>query len=185
MKSLARVSAKAVAAYFARITTFYVWVFIPLRGEHMGRVRIPTAIQDAKGAYITHKNRRHEEPTFNKPLGGPSKYLNAFQVLLWKEIKRDLLPGVAKKSDRHAFESMVLLKERERSGAITAAERGQLIALFAHFGLTPASRSKVAVPEKPKSSLNDFLNKKKQVPIPEPSSSVDKLPPITPSDLPN
>ncbi|HLX83799.1 MAG TPA: hypothetical protein VKR59_07865 [Terriglobales bacterium] len=74
-------------------------------------------------------------------------------------MKRDLLPGVAKKSDRHAFETLVLLKLRERGGLILAADRGQMITLYAQFGLTPASRSKVSVPAAPKSSLSDFLNK--------------------------
>ena len=127
----------------------------------MGRLRTPTSILEARGSFIANPSRkRTAEPDCGKPLGGPPKHLTEAAKEMWKEIKRDLLPGVARKSDRHSFESLVLSKLSERTGLISAAERGQLISLYAHFGLTPASRSKVAVTSAPKSSLSDFLAKK-------------------------
>lgn len=130
----------------------------------MGRPRTPTAILDAKGAFIKNPQRRRlNEPDGGKPLGGPPKHLTEFQRELWKEVERDIPYGVARKSDRHAFESLVRLKECERLGNIPAAARGQLMTLYAHFGLTPSSRSKVSVPQKPKSALSEFLNKKNAV----------------------
>jgi phage terminase small subunit len=142
----------------------------------MGRNMTPTAIQDAKGYFQRHPERKRAAATEDgKPLGSPPKHLSEMEAELWKEMKKDLLPGVAKKSDRHAFETMVVLKLRERSGLILAADRGQLITLYSHFGLTPASRCKIAVPAAPKSSLADFLKKSK--PAPEQSE------PQAPADL--
>jgi phage terminase small subunit len=141
----------------------------------MGRNMTPTAIQDAKGYFQQHPERkRHDAPDIGKPLGGPPKHLAECEAELWKEMKRDLLPGVAKKSDRHAFETLVTLKMKERVGIILAADRGQLITLYSHFGLTPASRCKVAVPTAPKSNLADFLAKK-TVPAPTPIEPADPL----------
>jgi hypothetical protein len=94
---------------------------------------------------------------------------------MWRELKKDLLPGVAKKSDRHAFETLVLLKVRERSGIFLAADRGQMITLLSHFGMTPASRTKVAMPAAPKSSLSDFLKKSRPAPAPAPSPEPDEV----------
>jgi hypothetical protein len=53
------------------------------------------------------------------------------------------------KIDRPAFESLVLLKARERDSTVTGQERGQLICLYSRFALTPADRSRVSV-EAPK-----------------------------------
>jgi phage terminase small subunit len=143
----------------------------------MGRNRTPTEILSTRGSFLAHPSRkRPNEPDGGKPLGGPPKHLGEIETELWKEIKRDLLPGVAKKSDRHSFETLVILKARERSGLILAADRGQLISLYSHFGLTPASRSKVSVPAAPRNSLQDFLSKK----VAAPAASAT---PDTPEDL--
>jgi len=143
----------------------------------MGRNMTPTAIQDAKGYFITHPERKRSDAAdTGRPLGAPPKHLTEGEAELWKEIKKDLLPGVAKKSDRHSFETLVTLKMKERAGIILAADRGQLITLYSHFGLTPASRAKVSVPAAPKSSLQDFLKKSRAVPAPtEPTAPVDSL----------
>jgi hypothetical protein len=126
----------------------------------MGRPRTPTAVLDAKGAFIKDPQRkRPNEPSTDRPLGKAPEHLSENEQALWDEIRKRLLPGVAKRSDRDAFESLVLLKARERSGLILPAERGQLIALYGRFAMTPSDRSKVFVDAKPKSALSDFLNK--------------------------
>src|SRR5437667_9262488 len=72
----------------------------------MGRIPQPTAILDAKGAFLTHPERRRpNEPYETRPLGSPPKYLSDEAKKLWKEIAHNLLPGVSKVSDRHAFET--------------------------------------------------------------------------------
>lgn len=129
----------------------------------MGRPRTPTAVLDAKGAFIKDPQRkRPNEPNTDRPLGKAPEHLDAKEQALWNEIRKRLLPGVAKRSDRDAFESLVLLKSRERLGLILPAERGQLISLYGRFAMTPSDRSKVFVDTKPKSSLSDFLNKNKK-----------------------
>lgn len=142
----------------------------------MGRPRTPTAVLDAKGAFIKDPQRkRGNEPTTDKPLGKAPEHLTEAEQGLWDEIRPRLLPGVAKRSDRDAFESLVLLKARERGGLILPAERGQLIALYGRFAMTPSDRSKVFVDAKPKNSLSDFLNKKRSAQ----TSDEDALPSAT------
>ena len=65
--------------------------------------------------------------------------------------------GVAKFSDRWAVEKLVRLFAKERKGTIRVAEGGQLLALFAKFGLTPSDRTKVSVEVPKESALAKFL----------------------------
>ena len=61
----------------------------------MGRIPQPTAILDAKGAFLTHPERRRpNEPYETRPLGSPPKYLSDEAKKLWKEIAHNLPPGV-------------------------------------------------------------------------------------------
>ena len=65
--------------------------------------------------------------------------------------------GVAKFSDRWAAEKLVRLYAKERKGTIRIAEGGQLLALFAKFGMTPSDRTKVHADAPEGDELDDFL----------------------------
>lgn len=115
----------------------------------MGRNRIPTAIQDAKGAFIKDPQRaRPDEPTSDRPLGSPPAYLklNSEEKKLWKQLAKKLLPGVAFESDELFFADLVrsTLKWINRE-PMTSAERSYRLNLASRFALTPADRSKVSV----------------------------------------
>lgn len=137
----------------------------------MGRMPKPTAILDAKGSFITHPERRRpKEPAVDKPLGSPPKHLAAPQQKAWKELAKQMPPGVARHSDRIAFEMMAVLLCKFRAGTAMAAESSQLLNLCARFGMTPADRTKVSSSEAPKQSkLSAFLSRK-----PEPAPSDDE-----------
>jgi len=130
----------------------------------MGRIPQPTAILDAKGAFLTHPERRRpNEPQETRPLGNAPRCLTAGQKKLWGEIARNLPPGVGKVSDRHAFEMLVRLMAKERADAINNNQRGQLIKLLGSFGMTPADRAKISVESPPLNRLQHFLAKPKPV----------------------
>jgi hypothetical protein len=104
----------------------------------MGRPTQPSTISDAKGYYLKHPERKPVgEPVVTKPLGGPPKHLTDDEKKLWREFARMVPYGVAKFSDRWAAEKLVRLYAKERKGTIRIAEGGQLLALFAKFGMTP------------------------------------------------
>jgi hypothetical protein len=127
----------------------------------MGRNKTPTAILDAKGAFIVNPQRaRPDEPKSKKPLGKAPKYLSDDLRALWKDIAKRLAPGVATESDRDAFELLVRLTYDMRHDILMkAADRGTLISLWSRFAMTPADRSRVTV-EKPKdSALDAFLRR--------------------------
>lgn len=138
----------------------------------MARNRIPTAIQDAKGAYIVNPERKRE----NEPktvdaelLGSPPTRLTKEQKKVWNEIAKRMLPGVVFASDRDAFELMVRLTVRMRAEdhtkeetLMTAAEKTLLVSLWSRFAMTPADRSKVQAEKKPESKLSKFLSRKVQ-----------------------
>jgi hypothetical protein len=131
----------------------------------MGRNKTPTAYLDAKGAFIANPQRsRPNEPTSDRPLGSPPKYLTKEQKNIWKDIAKRIPHGVACEADRDAFEMMVRLTEGQRQGVITrSAERTTLISLWSRFGMTPADRSRVAVDKPKESSLDAFMRRRQSL----------------------
>ena len=124
----------------------------------MGRPTQPSAISDAKGYYLKHPERKPVgEPVVTKPLGGPPKHLTDDEKKLWREFAKMVPYGVAKFSDRWAVEKLVRLFDKERKGTIRVAEGGQLLALFAKFGLTPSDRTKIHADAPKGDELDDFL----------------------------
>jgi phage terminase small subunit len=128
----------------------------------MGRMFQPAAISEAKGSYLTHKNRkRPDEPKPTNSIGDPPSELSVDERKQWRRLVKEIAPGVLGESDRLPFSLLVRLAtmfyNREQ---MKAAEMAQMINLCARFGLTPADRAKVHV-EKPKeSSLAQFISRK-------------------------
>ena len=145
----------------------------------MSRPSLPIEIQDAKGAYLANPDRRPENPPVPEgdlPVEPPSYMrLTPKQKEIWREIATMLAPGVGKSTDVLGVESLVRLKSKERSNRITAGERGQLIALYGRFALTPSDRNKVSV-EKPKQSKLDKFMNRKPAPAPELPAPANNLP---------
>lgn len=132
----------------------------------MGRNKTPTAILDAKGAFIHDPQRaRVDEPKGGRPLTKkPPKYLqmNEKEIELWKVLHKRLLPGVAFESDEVMFADYVrlTLKWIERE-PMMAAERTYRLSLASRFAMTPADRSKVQAEQPKESALTKFLNRRK------------------------
>jgi hypothetical protein len=119
----------------------------------MGLNRTPTAILEARGSFIGHKNRkdaRAGEPVVTKKLGGPPKSFTDEQKKLWREFAKIVPAGVATYADRWAVEIVVCAMAKFRAGTITGGERSQLTSLLSRFGLTPADRSRVVATLEPK-----------------------------------
>jgi phage terminase small subunit len=129
----------------------------------MGRNRTPTDILDARGGFLTHKDRqRPNEPTNARSIGSPPKSLTKAEKLAWKELAKQCCPGVLKESDRLMFGVLVRLAAKfyAREPAMTASETAQMITLSSKFALNPADRSKVIVEKPKKTGLAAFLAKK-------------------------
>jgi hypothetical protein len=112
----------------------------------MGLNRTPTAILEARGSFINHKNRRDAragEPVVTKKLGSPPKTFSDEQKKLWREFSKIVPPGVATYADRWAVEIVVSTMAKFRAGTISGTETGHLTSLLSRFGLTPADRSRV------------------------------------------
>ena len=128
----------------------------------MGRAFQPAAISEARGSYLTHKNRRRTaEPNPTNPIGAPPKELNVEERKQWKKLVAQIPPGVLFESDRLAFSILVRLSTKFWAReAMTGVETQQMITLMSKFAMTPADRAKVQV-EKPKeSSLSQFIARK-------------------------
>src|ERR1700687_5950467 len=79
----------------------------PIQSISMGLNRTPTAILEARGSFINHKNRkaaRAGEPVVTKRLGSPPKTCTDEQKKIWREFAKIVPPGVATHADRWAVE---------------------------------------------------------------------------------
>lgn len=137
----------------------------------MPRNRVPSAILDAKGAFIANPQRQREAEPMTAtagPLGPPPSRLTKEQKKVWKEIAKRMLPGVVFASDSDAFELMVRLTARMRAEdhakeetLMTAAEKTLLVSLWSRFAMTPADRSRVQAEKAPENKLSQFLLSRK------------------------
>lgn len=130
----------------------------------MGRNRTPSAILDAKGAFIANPQRRRtKEPQGTLGIGVAPRRLTDEEKAVWKELADDMPDGVLQRSDRNMFELLVVLTVKFRSREpMMAAEQALMVSLASRFAMTPADRSKVEVESAPESKLSQFLNRKKE-----------------------
>jgi hypothetical protein len=144
----------------------------------MARPRTPTAILEARGAFLPGANparRRVNEPKPSKPLGRAPKYLNETECAVWAEIAKRLPAGVAMEPDRDAFELLVRLTVKMRAGELSGKGRGTIITLWSRFGMTPSDRARLSIEPPKDSTLEKFLKNK---PAPAPVL-------IRPQEIPN
>jgi hypothetical protein len=128
----------------------------------MARTRTPTSILEAKGSFLTHKNRqRPNEPTVDRPIGNAPPSMSKDERKVWKQLAKQACPGVLMESDRLMFAVLVRLATKFYANEpMMAAETAQMITLSSKFALNPADRSKVSVEQPKKSSLSTFLARK-------------------------
>lgn len=116
----------------------------------MARPRKPTQLHIVSGTAKAHPERmkeREAEPVVDgadlRDLPAPD-HLDKMHAALWDELRAQLHARVASEHDATAFEALVRLVMIMRTGQAAAADFARLQAYLGEFGLTPASRSKVA-----------------------------------------
>lgn len=131
----------------------------------MARNRTPSNILELRGAFDKNPQRRREEPKVDSEPGQPPEHFDDARCATWAEIV-DMAPeGVLTKADRIAVEMLADLMVRYRASMkpdgekFTSADRRDLMALLARFGMTAADRSRVAAPKEKEETgdLFDFL----------------------------
>lgn len=118
----------------------------------MGRPAKPTAVLELVGAYKKNPQRkRKSEP---KPAQGIGKFIEGPVDLssIWDEVVAQTVPGVMTMSDRLALEMVcrLMAEIRSKPDEISVGKVTALCNLLGRFGLTPADRAKVTVPEEEK-----------------------------------
>lgn len=120
----------------------------------MARPRKPTQLHVISGSAAKHPDRMREregEPEVDGDLRdmGPPTHLDDSLAEIWREVAKLLHARVAGDSDVLAFEALVRATAMCRSAEATPAWFARQAALMGEFGMTPASRSKVAQGKKP------------------------------------
>jgi phage terminase small subunit len=116
----------------------------------MARPRKPTQLHVISGSAQKHPDRMREreaEPVIEgddlRDREAP-EHLDRMHADLWNELRGQLYARVASDQDATAFEALVRLVMVMRTGQAGAPEYARLQAYLGEFGMTPASRSKVA-----------------------------------------
>jgi phage terminase small subunit len=126
----------------------------------MARHRTPTQQLEQRGAFEKDPQRRSErqhEPRPSGPLGDPPEYLSPAAQGVWHELASQVPDGVLTIADRFLVEIVSRQMARLRSGEeLKAAETNQIISCLSRMGLTPADRSRVAVPPPPEETRDPF-----------------------------
>jgi phage terminase small subunit len=125
----------------------------------MGRPSTPTAVLDARGAFLHNPQlRRENEPKTARPLGPAPKWLSDDEKNVWKDLAKQAIPGVLMYSDRLLFEVLVCLVNQFRQGTVMAAsDKSMLVNLASKFAMSPSDRAKVQVEQPKESKLTKFL----------------------------
>lgn len=118
----------------------------------MARPSKPTAVLELVGAFKKNPQRKRvNEP---RPTAGIGKFTDGPTTVpeIWDEIVAQTVPGVMTISDRVALEIVcrLLAEIRINPNDISVGKATALCNLLGRFGLTPADRAKVTVPEKEK-----------------------------------
>ena len=118
----------------------------------MARPRKPTAVLTLVGALKKNPQRkRKNEP---KPTAGIGKFTEGSTDIseIWNEVVSQVASGVLTISDRLALELVcrLIAEIRLKPDEISVGKVTALCNLLGRFGLTPADRSKVTVPEEEK-----------------------------------
>ena len=125
----------------------------------MGRTPYPKAVLRLKGVDKKHPERLHmreHEPENANPVGDPPKHLNGAERKIWLRIVDESIPGVLGQADRIAIELVCKLYVRVDEDTATGVDYNQLIKLLSQFGMTPADRSKIAIPKPDEKNEFDF-----------------------------
>jgi hypothetical protein len=124
--------------------------------------RTPTAILDARGAYLNHPERKRDgEPKSTRPIGGPPKDFSDELKKVWREQQKRLLPGVATFAHRTMFTLLVKLVHKMETDSLSFQGINILVSLSGRFGMTPADQARLTVETPKESKLSKFLNKPK------------------------
>ncbi len=131
----------------------------------MARNRTPSNILELRGAFEKNPQRRREEPNVDRELGAAPGHFDDSRCAAWAEIVELAPEGVLTKADRIAIEMLADLLVRYRASMtpggdkFTSADRRDLMAILARFGMTAADRSRVAAPKYKEDTgdLFDFL----------------------------
>lgn len=119
----------------------------------MPRPRKPTAVLELQGAFKKDPQRgraRANEPRPTGMIGAAPAGFDPELIAIWDELSRDIPPGVLTNADRLMLEITCRLTQKLRNGRIHGGELSVLAGCCTRLGMTPADRSKIAVPKQEK-----------------------------------
>jgi hypothetical protein len=127
----------------------------------MAANRKPTKQLEDSGAFEHDPQRRRareHEPVPDGPLGDPPEYFSEAQRGIWQELAEQVPHGVLTVADRILVEitAKLIARMRDPEDQLKASETNQIISCLSRMGLTPADRSRVAVPKPAEETPDPF-----------------------------
>lgn len=114
----------------------------------MARPRKPTAVLELTGAFKKNPQRKRiHEPQPSGSVGEPPVDFDDYLKALWRDLVRMVPAGVLTISDRWLVELACRTMRDVKKGQALASERNLLLSCLSRMGLTPADRSRIAIPK--------------------------------------
>lgn len=116
--------------------------------KKMARPRKPTVLLELTGSFAKDPQRKRDhEPKPQGPIGDPPVDFDDVLIMLWRDLLRMVPAGVLTISDRWLVELACRTMRAVKEGHALAAEKNLLLSCLSRMGLTPADRSRIAVPQ--------------------------------------
>lgn len=115
----------------------------------MGRPRKPTSIQEAKGYFKKHPDRRRDgEPIVTEALCPPGGHLQPDEVAAYQEIAKYAPTGVLTRADSIHVEltARLLAQSRRDWASFPAGKIGLIHNSLGKMGMNPSDRAKLSIP---------------------------------------
>ena len=101
----------------------------------------------AKSGSISHDKKRYanrtSEPKPTGTIGSVPKHFNGALKAVWKELVRQIPPGVLTNADRLILELTCHLTLKMRAGNLISSDAAQLVSCLSRLAMTPSDRSRV------------------------------------------
>ena len=130
--------------------------------KDMARPRKPTKVLELNGTFKNtpkRKKARENEPVVEEGIGKHPCFLNEEQIAAWNWIVSVAPEGVLTSADAPFVANLSVLQAQIMTGDAPMGAYGLLQAGLGKLGMTPADRSKVSVPQKPKQNRWSSLAK--------------------------
>ncbi len=128
----------------------------------MPAIRKPTNVLELNGSAKHDPKRmleRGDEPQNEKDIGKPPSYLSKDEKRWYNTLVKESITGVLGAQDRFVVAECAKFGLQTESPGCSVDKHKHFLTLLRQLGMTPAEKSKISIPEKPKKNpFEEFIS---------------------------